>query len=131
MRKLADSKGLSNNVHFLGYVSNVIELLQCSDIFVISSFREGLSRSLMEAMACGLSCIASKIRGNTDLIQNGKGGFLCAPNDADGFAEAIKTLAEDPSLRIKMGNFNREAITPYDIEKVEQEMIKIYSEGLQ
>lgn len=131
LRETADSKGISDNIHFLGYTSNVIELLQCSDIFVISSLREGLSRSLMEAMACGLPCIASKIRGNTDLIENGKGGFLCAPNDADGFAEAIKTLAEDQALQIKMGNFNKEAITPYDIEKVEQGMIKIYSEVLQ
>ena len=64
------------NVHFLGYRNDVKELYEMSDCFVMPFFREGLSRSIMEAMASGLPCIVSDIRGNRDLIDDKKGGYL-------------------------------------------------------
>ncbi len=122
----AKNYGLVKNVHFLGYRNDIPELLKSCDIFVLTSYREGLSRSLMEAMAAGLPCIVSKIRGNVDLIKEGKGGFLRKPNDIDGLANAINLLASDKTLRESMGGYNQKIIGDYDIENVKKKMIRIY-----
>ena len=81
--------GIKKHVHLLGYRENMAELYKISDLFVLPSFREGLSRSLMEAMVFGLPCVCSKIGGDIDLIIEGEGGLLYSPNDINGFAEAI------------------------------------------
>lgn len=126
----ADRAGLHDNVHFLGNRNDVKELYEAADCFVMPSFREGLSRSLMEAMASGLPCIVSKIRGNTDLIDEGKGGFLCESTDSVSFAEAIGTFCNSTSLCAKMGEYNKSKIKEFDILVVEQEMRDIYAEVL-
>ena len=66
LQEQADKAGFHDNVHFLDYRNDVKELYRASDCFVVPSFREGFSRSIMEAIASGLPCIVSKIRGNTD-----------------------------------------------------------------
>ena len=99
-------------------------------IFVFPSFREGLSVSLMEAMASGLPCVVSRIRGNSDLIKNQEGGFLCDPRDALDFAEKINILASDPQLREAMGSVNRIAIQTFGTENVIREMRHIYATEL-
>jgi len=128
LRELAKNYGISDNVHFLGYRKEIKELLKSSDIFVLPSFREGLSRSLMEAMASGLPCIVSDIRGNSDLIKTGINGYLCNASDIDAFSEAINTLASDASLRKKISTQNLEDIKDYDVELVAKKMTEIYSE---
>ncbi len=126
MQTLTHELGLDDTIHFLGYRTDVKELYAASDIFVMPSFREGLSRSIMEAMASGLPCIVSKIRGNVDLIQNGKGGFLCEPHDANAFAEAISKLANAPALKERLSCHNLEEIKKYDISIVESKIKDIY-----
>lgn len=118
---------LQNNVHFIGYRSDVNELYQMADCFVMSSFREGLSRSIMEAMASGLPCIVSKIRGNVDLIEDGKGGFLCETTNVSKYAEKINILVNDVELRKKMGNNNLLTIKKFSKETVIGELYKVYS----
>jgi glycosyltransferase involved in cell wall biosynthesis len=68
LKSLAKSLGVQNNVHFLGFRRDVEELYKCADLYVLPSIREGLNVSIMEAMSSGLPCIASNIRGNTDMI---------------------------------------------------------------
>ncbi|HHX68285.1 MAG TPA: glycosyltransferase family 4 protein [Gallicola sp.] len=127
---LTKKNALDKNVHFLGYRNDIPELLNSCDIFIISSFREGLPRSMMEAMAAGLPCIASRVRGNIDLIENGKGGFLLKPDDVDGFAGAINKLACDKDLRNSMGIINQETVKKFDVENVKKEMMRIYESEL-
>lgn len=124
LTKLADDLGVS--LHLLGYRTDIPELYNMADIFVFPSFREGLSVSLMEAMATSLPCVVSRIRGNVDLIQNNKNGYLCKPNDVDSFAEAIAMLAANKQLREEMGKNNREVIREFDLHKVCNIMKKIY-----
>lgn len=124
LKSLVKKYGLEKYVHFLGYRTDIKELLSVSDIFVMPSFREGLSRSIMEAMACGLPCIASKIRGNMDLLEDGIGGFLCAPDKPGDFAEAIKKCDEDTRRRIR--DYNLEAVKQLDIHIIEKEIERIY-----
>ena len=73
-------------------MSDILDLYATADIFVMPSFREGLSRSIMEAMAMGLPCVVSKIRGNVDMVDEENGGFLCFPNDVKSFSEAINVI---------------------------------------
>ena len=71
LMSLVEKSGLKNHIHFLGFRSDIKELLNAVDIFVLTSKQEGLARSLMEGMASGLPCIESKIRGNTDILDDG------------------------------------------------------------
>ncbi len=128
LKKLVKKYNLSSQVHLLGYRTDIQELCSSSDIFVFPSYQEGLSVALMEAMGCAKPIIASNIRGNIDLIEENKGGFLCAPDDASGFAEAINKVAADEKIRNDMGEYNRENVKKFDISIVKEEMEKIYSE---
>ena len=123
----ASEHGLKDRIHFLGYRNDIKELLSASDIFVMPSFREGLSRSLMEAMACSLPCVVSKIRGNTDLIKNG-GGHLCSPYSSEEFSVAIRKCVQ--ADRKAMGEINLQSVKEFNLTKVINEWEKIYKEVL-
>lgn len=126
LTQLANSCGCGNHVHFLGYRKDMISLLKCSDIFVFPSFREGLSVVLMEAMAAGVPIAASRIRGNVDLIEDGVNGFLCDPEDTDGFADKILTLLDKPDLAKEFRNNSLEKIKRYDKSIVAEQLREIY-----
>ena len=130
LESLASKLGVSKQIHFLGFRRDVKELLIISDIFLFSSLQEGLPRSLMEAMAVGLPVVASRIRGNVDLIENGKGGFLCDSHSSDQFAKAIMNLTNNSELCSQMREINLNTIKDYDISVVEREIIEIYSDVL-
>ena len=128
LQKLVEKLGVSNQIHFLGHRTDVKELLAVSDIFLFTTIQEGLPRSMMEAMATGLPCIASNIRGNSDLIENGEGGYLCKVSDVNAFADAINNLANNSYLRENMRNINLQKIKDYDIHIVEKEIMEIYKD---
>ncbi len=130
LEKLSERLGTEKSVTFLGTVSNLQEIYRAVDALASSSYREGLSRTVMEAMASGLPCVISKIRGNTDLIENGKGGFLCEPTDFKAYSEAITVLLQDASLRESMKNENLKRIKEFNIPTVVGETEKIYSEAV-
>lgn len=126
LAKTAETLGLKNNVHLLGFCTNVYEILKASDIFCFPSFREGMPVSLMEAMAAGLPAVASAVRGNTDLIVPNKGGFLYSFDDVSGFAEGIQKLVRSPELRDRMGDYNKDIIKDYDIRLIMKDLSNIY-----
>lgn len=130
LEKLAVENEIAERIHFLGFRSDVKELMKISDIFLFTTLQEGMPRSMMEAMASGLPCIASKIRGNVDLLDDGKGGYLRKPSDLEGISECISSLLDNPSLREKMGKYNLEIIKSYDVKVVIREIEKIYKEIL-
>jgi glycosyltransferase involved in cell wall biosynthesis len=107
---------------------DVDEICKAADIFAFSSFRDGLSVSLMEAMAAGLPVVCSNIRGNTDLIEDGKGGYLVEPNDVEGFAYNINRIANSTLLREKLSIENHSKIKQFDIDNVLLRMINVYNE---
>lgn len=131
LKALAESLGVSDQIHFLGFRSDIKNLLAAVDIFLFTTKQEGLPRSMMEAMACGLPCIASDIRGNVDLIENGKGGYLISPKDVAGFSTAIKKLSLDQKLRQFMGINNLETIKNYDVAVIKKEIASIYREVIE
>lgn len=120
---LADDYGLKDKVHLLGFRTDVIELLKSSDCFVFPSRREGLPVALIEAMACGLSVIASNIRGSADLIQDGINGFLFDLKDEESIRQCLSNMfmnqkAYSTQIRSKLSDL--------DIKNVISEMQSIY-----
>lgn len=115
---LSSRLGVEKRCHFLGFRQDIKDLLDASDIFVMASKREGLPRSTMEAMAAGLPCVVSDIRGNRDLIEEGKGGYLIDPHDTNEFSYKINLIINNPSLRMEMKAHNLERIKDFEINKV-------------
>ena len=112
-------------MHFLGYRSDVPMLYAAADAFLFISFREGLSLSLMEAMSSGLPSIVSPIRGNVDLISDGREGIYAQLNP-QSVAEAIAALKSNPSLRAQLGAAAKEKVQAFSLENVEKRMEAIY-----
>lgn len=121
-----DSAAISNRVHFLGYRLDIKELLNASDAFVLSSFREGLSRSLMEAMASGLLCVASDIRGNRDLIQNGDTGLLFQACDITHLKSIIESLYADIESRFSITKRCVANVEMYSVKNVIEKTKEMY-----
>lgn len=126
LKKQIVKLGLESQIHLLGFRNDVKDLMAISDCAIISSFREGLPRTTMEAMASGLPCIASDIRGNRDLIENGKGGFLVSPSNAQQYADSIIKLKGNHSLCRRMSEWNLSKIKEFDIETVIKQMCDIF-----
>jgi len=126
--KLCKDSGVGNRVMFLGYRTDTADLLHMSDIFLFPSKQEGLPVALMEAMAAGLPCVVSEIRGNVDLISDSKGGYLCGVNDVESYANAVVQLVKSQNLRFGMGEYNKAVIKDFDISVVMERMFKIYGE---
>lgn len=120
------AKELNVNLHLLGYRTDIAELLKIADVYAFPSYREGLSVALMEAMASGLPLIASKIRGNIDIVKDGINGYLLDPDDVRGWAEKIQCLKDDSSKQKIMGQNNQNSMEKYDINTVKKQLYSIY-----
>lgn len=117
---------LTDTVKVLGFRSDISEICAISDVFVFPSFREGLSVALMEAMSSGLPALASKIRGNVDLIENGKNGFLIDPSDTNSWSKYILKMKNDMSKCKKMGQVNKNKMKLYGKQVVKERLNSIY-----
>lgn len=126
LRKKAEEYGISDRVFFAGYCNNVIEILKMADIFVIPSKREGMPVSVLEAMACGLPVVGTDIRGNQDLIVDGRGGYLSPSGDARKLAKSIEKIIDNNNIQ-EFGFFNRQRSKNYNISVIEKKMRDIYS----
>lgn len=123
LEKLVSDLQIESQVFFLGYRSDIADILNISNIYVFPSLQEGLPVALMEAMACGKAVVCSSIRGNTDLIDE-KGGALFDPENSDSCMRAIKDLLNRDLT--EMGKYNRKKVEGFSREKVEDCMRKIY-----
>ncbi len=126
LKDLVKELGLEEQVKLLGYRRDIVEISKVSDVFVFPSFREGLSVALMEAMALGLPVVCSNIRGNIDLIEDSKGGYLIEPEDVDGYENSLDRLIQNGTLREIMSDYNKEGIVNFDLDNVKIDMEKIY-----
>lgn len=125
LRKLAEDCGVGKNVHLLGFRNDVNELYKAADMFVLPSYREGLNVSTMEAMAAGVPCILSSIRGNKDMISEDFEWCFFSPNDVNSLVKSIKYVS-DEAIResiIKTNNIN---IQKYGFETINNRIIETY-----
>ena len=125
LKKLADDLGISDHVKFLGYRRDISDICNAVDVFVFVSYQEGLPVALMEAMACGLPVICSKIRGNTDLVDDGDNGVFVV-NNPDDVAMKIKKLGSIDQFRRTLADSAENSIKKFDLNEVEKQMAHIY-----
>jgi glycosyltransferase involved in cell wall biosynthesis len=106
-------------LRLLGYRTDVAALLRGADLFVLPSHREGMPRSIIEAMMTGLPVVATRIRGAREQVVDGQTGFLVPVRDPQALAEALGRLVADPALRARLGAAGRaRALDLYDEAKV-------------
>jgi glycosyltransferase involved in cell wall biosynthesis len=110
---------LKQRVRFLGYRDDVPALLHAADIFTLPSHREGMPRSIVEAMLSGLPVVATDIRGSREEVVDGETGYLVPLGDVAALAQALERLARDPDLRRTFGAAGRaRALDLYDESKI-------------
>lgn len=123
---LSKELGINSKLHLLGFRTDVKELFKMADFFAHPSFREGLSVAIMEAMANGLPVICTEIRGNTDLIENNKGGYLFKPNSQETAVNALENVINNME-RNSVIDYNLKKAKTFDVESVMQIMRDIYT----
>lgn len=92
------AKNLHVNLHLLGYRKDVAELYKCADLYILPSIREGMNVSVMEALASGLPCLVSQIRGNTDMIEEGLNGHYFNPHENSSVVDSLKKALLEQNL---------------------------------
>ena len=128
LQNLAKEIHVENQVHFLGYRKDVLNIYAQTDLLAFPSMREGLGIAGLEAMYCGLPLVTSNTSGPRDYMENGKTGYMFDPYDAKGFAEGIQKLLKDVELRKACGKYNKNAVIPYYIENVKKEVFELIEE---
>jgi len=123
---LAVERGLSANVHFLGFRQDLESILPAADVCVSVSKQEGLPIGLSEAMMCAKPVVASKIRGHVDLVDHGRNGFLFDPGDLQDFNQYILKIHHNQTLRKQLGNAAWDTIQEFSISRSLNKMQKIY-----
>lgn len=127
LEEYAHSLDLSDEMRFLGFYENIPAFLAAVDIFVSCSLREGLSISLLEAMAATRPIIATSIPPNAELIQNEQSGLLVEPKSAEQIAMAIIRFIREPELARRCSVSAREiVIKQYSLDRMFQETWDLY-----
>lgn len=128
LEQLADEMGVGNRVIFLGFRKDIPELCNTADISAFPSRIEGLGLAGIEAMAAGVPLVSSNVHGILDYVIDGKTGYACAPDDVDGFARAISSLADNASLRKEMAENCWNEVAPFELNHALRVMWNIYDE---
>lgn len=125
LRDQIDANGLENVVKLLGYRTDLETVVPAVDVVASCSKREGLPLNIVEAMLCKKPVVASVNRGNAELVEDGKTGYLLAPEDAEGFAERIHRLSLDKRLAEDLGECGYQKAQAYTVRAVCREYEKI------
>ncbi|PHS74388.1 MAG: sugar transferase [Porticoccus sp.] len=119
--------GISDVVWFSGDRNDVPVLMQLMDIFILPSLAEGISNTLLEAMASGLPVIATSVGGNVELVEDGVNGRLVPVNNVSAMANAVAELVDDPALRQSMGEKGLALVrTTFNWEKTVTNYLAVY-----
>jgi glycosyltransferase involved in cell wall biosynthesis len=127
LRDLSQTLGLAHQVHFLGFRSDIPQLMSAARASILVSEQEGLPRSVMESLAMGLPVIGSRIRGTEDLLANG-GGCLVEVGNVDDIAQAMKWMLDHPDEVVQMGQQGRQQSSVYDISNILAHHDALYAE---
>jgi len=107
LEALTQHLGIAGETQFVGHSEDVARYMRQMDIFVLPSLREGLSNTVLEAMACGLPIVATDVGGNGELVADKQSGYLFPSGDVPALAAHLRRLAGDAELRTRMGEAGR------------------------
>jgi len=128
-KKLIEKLNISQNFIFTGYKKDILKILSIFNIFVLPSLREGLPRSIMEAMLMEIPAVATNIRGCREEVVNGETGLLIPIKNPDALADAIIKILSNPKMAKKMGEAGKKrVIEKFDEKMVLKKELKIYQE---
>lgn len=133
LMRQAKKLGVAGRIRMLGFQRDIAQYYEQADIFVFPSLQEGMPAALMEAMASGLPCIVSDIRGNRELIDDTDptpGGIRYSLKQPAQLLRALEQMLDNEQLRYMCGVHNRRKIRRYDKQAVQKRMKKIYAEAL-
>jgi glycosyltransferase involved in cell wall biosynthesis len=123
--------GIQDQVEFLGYRTDMPELLADTDIAVLTSIKEGLPRAAIEAMAMGLPVVATRAPGTREVVRHGETGLTVEIGDETGLANALALLIDDPALRARLGEQGRKvALEEFDERPVTDALRELYRSRL-
>jgi glycosyltransferase involved in cell wall biosynthesis len=126
-RRQVQASGLREHFFFTGFTTEVRRYLGLMDIFVLPSYREGLPRSILEAMACGLPVVATDIRGCREEVVDGATGLLVPPRDVKALTTAVLDLIEHPEKATQMGEAGRlRAAGFFDARLVQKRFVAVF-----
>lgn len=129
---LRDTPGrLPHNMTALGRLEpeKLRHYYNIADTYLFPSRLEGLSLSTLEAMSCGLPVVASDATSFPELVDDGRGGFLCQTDDVPSFVDRVRYLAESEGERKKMGAYNRgRAVKDFSLDMMGQKYLRLYEE---
>ena len=115
------------SVEFLGFTSNILKFYKKASIVCLPSYREGFSKSLIEASACGIPIVTTNVVGCRDVIKDKKSGLLCKPKNVNSLKNKIEFLIKNKKIRTKYGNFAaKTARKNFDVKIVIEKNLKIY-----
>lgn len=127
LEDLARALGIRPHVKFAGESGHVPDYLRDADVFVLPSRAEGVSNSLLEAMAQGLPVVVSGIPGNAEVVDDEKTGIVFHPDDVSSLAARLQSLLQDQTLRQKIGDAARRGIDArYTIGRIAERYIGVY-----
>ncbi len=126
--KFQNIQSKKNNIHYLGFQNHekTISLIKGSDILIQPSLSEGISTTLLEAMACKTCIITSNVGGNLELIINQENGILIEPTNDELFIKSINQLIQDKFLRQKLSESGFNKIKQYDWKNIGQKYLDLY-----
>jgi L-malate glycosyltransferase len=126
LRAEAAQRGL-RNLTFLGFRDDVVNLLRSLDVFVLASREEGLCTSLLDAMACRLPLVATRVGGIPEAVLHGQNGLLVPPGDPEALAETLLTMLRDPELRRSAGEAGRRRVEEfYHARETARKTLEVY-----
>ena len=125
LESLAKELNLEQRVHFLGFIDNMPDHYKAADLFVFPSKREGLPSAVMEAMASGLPCLVSNIRGCNDLIDE-NGGLLFDPSNNRDLSDKIEIMLSKKDSWAELGEYNKEKVLSFGFDNAVAELTEIY-----
>jgi N-acetyl-alpha-D-glucosaminyl L-malate synthase BshA len=100
-RQLAE-RGLEGDVIYLGNQECIEDLLPAADLFLLPSHHESFGLAALEAMSCGVVVLATNVGGTQEVIEHGRSGFLCPPNDAENWSRVALEILRDPARRARL-----------------------------
>lgn len=127
MKSVATEIGITHSVDFLGHVNEVEAFLHATDVFVLASLQEGMPNSLLEAMACRLPVVATKIGGVVDIIKDSENGILVQPGDSQSLVAGFKKLLRNEKLAAAISKNAYKTIKDhYGLNSISQKYIDLY-----